>query len=102
MSSELYYQEKFKQTIEDHLPLLKEKVTTQPIESYLQTQCKYNFYLLLNRLNVSYKYHWVVLRVNGLHTPQDYTGEKMFIYLPDFKQVDRLMQVYNTKSEPIF
>ena len=102
MSSELFYQEKFKQTIEDHLSILKANRTTQPIEAYLQNQCRNNFYLLLNNLNVPFKYHWIVLRVNDLHSPLDYTGTQTFIHLPEFQYVDRLMQVYNTKSESIF
>lgn len=103
-SNDKFYSEDFKQVIEDHLPYLKRLSSTrsQSFPAYYQIQCKHNYYLLLSSIGVPYKYHWIIMRLNGYHSPMEFTGEESAVLIPDFPTVDRLMSTFNTTSTTLF
>lgn len=72
----VFYNPKFRALIEDHLNVLKtSNVTVQPVELQLFWKYEGNFYGLLTELGIKSIYHWIYLRVNGMHHPYEYAKE---------------------------
>lgn len=96
-----YFTTEYKTLIEDHLTILISKSTSRTIENYKATQFKNNFYGLLKSLGVKPTYWWVLLRLNELETPLDYTGEFAIRYLEP-SVLDRFNQQFRTVSGELF
>lgn len=96
-SSDYYYQrEEFRNIIEDHLQVLKHKGTKIPIpvSAYQESKYRGDFYGLLQNLQIPVELHWIVLRINGLHSPMDYQGTMIEIIGPDHNYIKLLLQRY--------
>lgn len=91
--------EDFLVLIESHVPFFRSHAETKyiDIEPVIGQHFKGDFYGLLNSLAVDKKYHYLVLRMNGLLASSDYTGEDLQIMMPAYNRVDRIYANYNTK-----
>lgn len=71
----------FRRVVEDHLDLIKTRAISKTEIPTPQQFGKYrgDFYGLLIELGVKEQFHWITLRVNGLHSPADYVDENLLI-----------------------
>lgn len=68
----------FKHMLEDHLTYMQkhESVTVFMPDTALRAKYKGDFYGLLKHYQFDDRYHWVIMRLNGLHASDDYTGDE--------------------------
>lgn len=74
----------FRNLIENHLIYLQNNVSTinyalDPQDEYV---CIGDFYKLLNLLNINQDLFYIVLRMNNLHSPIDYSGNLGILLIP--------------------
>lgn len=107
-SSALFHEAGFRALVEDHLSILRtHKVTATPIPLHTYWKYEGNFYGYLLRHNIPHRHHWIYLRVNGMHSPQEFAKsvnenlEMEFIpYLlePDPDFISELVTLYNQRK----
>ena len=80
----LFYSTAFRNLIENYLSVLKQipSTTTIPLTEGQQYQYQGNFYGLLVSLNIPQDLHWITLRLNGLLSPFDFTGDLPNLLVP--------------------
>ena len=92
----LYYDDGFRNTIEDHLPYLQlaanSDVTAVPDATAYKYE--YDLYGLLYSLGIPKCYHWVILRVNGFRSPIEYTVAVNNLLIPKSQVIDNIRQTY--------
>ena len=91
---EIYYLDDFRNVLEDHMSYLRTHpaTTTIQVEPMVAFKFEYDFYGLLQALNVSPHLHWVVLRMNLLTGSTDYRRDMLYLWLPDFTVVEHIRQ----------
>lgn len=91
-----YYREEFRNIIEDHLYILKHKGKKIPVPVTAIQEMKYkgDFYGLLRSLGIPIEFHWITMRINGLHSPMDYQGTLIELIGPDDGYIKLLLQRY--------
>lgn len=98
--ADIFYDDAFRRSVEDHLPYLKSLKVNQVINVEPMQAYKYagDFFALLTSLNIPMKYHWIVMRLNDMLSPQDYKDTQLeFIYPPpdELKKISRLFLSQN-------
>jgi hypothetical protein len=85
--------------IESCLTLIKANSRLYNFTPKENQRAKYNgdFYGLLDDCGLSKEYHYATMRVNGLASSADYTGDNRILYAPDVKIMDLLKKIYITK-----
>lgn len=95
---DVYYEEGFRNVLEDHMTYLREHAETIVLTVTPKQTDVYQFDLigLLNELNVPMYLHWVIMRMNHLNTitqvPADLTG----LLSPKANEISKLEQTYST------
>ena len=97
----LFYNPSFRATLETHLSLLREHKDTDflTIESYPAHKYEYDFYGLLSFYKVEPKYHWLILRMNEMTSPPEYTSDITAILIPSNAVVGSIVQAYRTSNK---
>lgn len=87
-----YYSQAFRNLIEDHKNyLLNHSLTKQiPLTPNAEDIYTGDFYQLLQSLRIEQDLWWIIMRLNGLHSPLDYTGNLGNIYVPDASVINSL------------
>lgn len=94
------YSPEFRIVIESHLPRLKNEavdfINVEPVEAY---RFEYDYLALLRYKNIPYRYHWIVMRVNGFDSPFQAHRDIRHIFVPNFTTIDRLFNMFlNTRG----
>lgn len=100
-TSNVYYEQGFRVMLEDHLTYLKDLSTTRKINLESQMAYKYegDFDGLLTVLNIRPEYHFIIMRLNNMTSPQEFNPDKtMTLLIPDNKEIDRIRATYKTKN----
>lgn len=94
------YTREFHNMLENHtLQLLRSSgVQAIGVENGLALQYDSDFFGLLAALLVPPKYHWVVMRCNGMYSPTDYKSSVTSVILPNFDEIDELQGMFNASS----
>lgn len=96
----VYFEHDFKVVLESHLTYLK---ISNPKAVNVSKQQNYKYegdlYGLLDELNINKEYHYIVMRINDYVNSAHFKGDKEFLILPDFAEVEILKGVYQTKNE---
>lgn len=87
-----YYDESFKNTLEAHLPTLRNSAKTRtvvisPLQSVVY---KGNLYGLLNELRVPSFQHWIVMRLNAMFSSFELDDSISTLLLPDMAELEQL------------
>ena len=84
MGDKNLYDVAFRNIIESHLKYLREHLNTQSIrlDPHIEYEYAGDFYGLLQAMGYPHDIQWILMRVNGLHSPIDYTGELETILVP--------------------
>lgn len=96
--AEIYFQQNFFVTLESHIDYFKQHTTTKivqldPLKAYAHTG---DLYGMLEETGVDRQYHWFVMRLNGMASPQEFDSTKLTLYVPDTALLDRICTSYNT------
>lgn len=100
----IYYSERFRQMVEDHLLIIRDMSTTTTkiiTEDDWATLYRYvgDFNGFLSALNIQPKYHWTIMRINGFRSRFDLTTEVTRLIFPDWEYVDKLAQLSKEKRK---
>ena len=82
--SDEYYDEHFRNCIEDHLPYLRKEgnYTVVTFDNGVAYKYENDFTGLLLYLKIPKSLHWIVLRLNGFTSPIEYDGTVNFVKIP--------------------
>jgi hypothetical protein len=83
----------FRNLIENHRLLLKKDTNTFFIELSPHDEYKYtgDFYQLLSKLKINQSLFWITMRINDMHSPIDYNGDKKIILVPAMATINYLL-----------
>jgi hypothetical protein len=87
----------FRNLIENHLNLLRILPSTKrlPIDPKKEHSYYGDFYnLLYNEFGIAQDILWVVMRVNHLNSPLDYTGALGYVTIPSRSEIEQLLRRY--------
>lgn len=89
-----YYDADFRNVLEDHMGYLRSHASTRTIVVDPGQAYKYEFdlYGYLLSVGVPANLHWVVLRLNKLTTPMDFTMQLSQLLVADAGLVDKIRQ----------
>ena len=78
-----YYIPSFNKVLEDHLEYISKSAISDRIIPTGRQYAKFigDFTGLLIELDVKEEYHWITMRINGLHSSMDYLDESLVIKL---------------------
>jgi len=84
------------EVLESHLSFMKTHRSTKTISIGLDQAAIYkgDFYGLLNSLHVDKKYHYPIMRVNGLLSSSDYDGILSEIIQPSEEVINDITTIY--------
>jgi len=100
-TKKLYFDPKFRRVLESYMKWFRDHPETNiiPINPHDNYKYEGDFYGLLNAQGIPRDYHWIVMRVNNLYRPGDVRESMSAIKVPDFGTMDRIMQMYRTKTK---
>ena len=83
---------------DSHVSFLKAHPATRVTQVEPLQADKYtgDFFGLLDYLRVGKKYHFVVMRVNGLYSSGDFDGEMQSVLIPPLDEVNKIFTIYNS------
>jgi hypothetical protein len=95
---EVYNDPDFLVALESHLTYLRSSPSLRVVTVSIHQNHKYegDLYGLLDDLNVEKKYHYIVMRVNGMVSSADYDGTRENLFIPDFTEVNLLKNILQT------
>jgi len=99
----IYYSESWRTMIECHLPILLARPdnTVRNIAPYNALRYEGDLMGLLVEEKFAPQYHWIIMRMNGFNSPEDYRLEKMQLVIPNFNMVEMLTNIHRTTMQKI-
>lgn len=96
----VYFDSKFKQLIEDHIELIcsdehSSEITVSNVDAAVY-HGDFNGLLLAN--GVEHNLHWIIMRMNGLTSPMQYTSDNTTIRLPDISYINILVNRFRANQ----
>ena len=93
---DIWYDQTFRITLEDHLTWLKNNSGTLQITIAANDAYKYegDFFGLLNKYNAPPYLHWIIMRMNGLTSPSDSDASINTLLVPNLNVLDNIRQSY--------
>ena len=90
--SDEFYDERFRNCIEDHLSYLKEPANVNQLTFDNGIAYKYenDFIGLLLYLKIPKERHWLTMRINGYTSPIQYNGDVNFVNIPNDNAIETL------------
>lgn len=99
----VYYSPGWMRMIESHMAYLRQQSAGNVVSITPHQAYKYeaDLFGLLHVLRVQSEYHWIVMRLNDMTSPNQLTSQHTSLILPDFAQIEKLLNVYQTTSKKI-
>lgn len=99
--ADIFYDSQFRIVLEDHMTYLKSLDTTKSISVELNNSYKYegDFYGLLQAMNIPAQNFFIILRMNNLTSPAEYTKDLTSLLVPDNTAINRIRSAYRTKNK---
>lgn len=94
----VFYTPDFRQLIEDHLEYLKTNNRSTRIQINDKDLHKYEYDLigLLLEYKLPRHLHWIVMRLNGFTSPDQFTELTTSLLIPEPSEIDRLKNIQST------
>jgi hypothetical protein len=94
-----YYTPAIRQMIEDLRSRIVTSASTSTVEITLDLEYRFrgDFYKLLQQMKYPQDMFWIIMRINGLHSPIDYDGNLGTLLVPSRHTLDTLVQKYMTQ-----
>lgn len=99
----VFYQAGFRRVIEDHLSNLRNSrgSNTLNIESNMAYAFEFNLYGVLTHYQIPGYLHWIMMRVNGMTSPDEYQASMTSLIHPDTELVEKYRSTYVTESQSL-
>ncbi len=96
----IYYVKGFRNTLEDHMTLLRGHPTTSlvmvtPSDAY---HYNHNLFGLLQKMKVPLYLHWLIMRMNNWTSPRAFDLNVTSLIWPDQTVVNRIQQSYTASN----
>lgn len=90
--SQDYYNQGLRNSLEAHLSYLRnsKSTTTQMVDQHQVIVYHGDLFGYLTMAGVKACYHWVIMRLNGLHSPRDFDERITALQIPDERELERL------------
>lgn len=90
--SQDYYDQGLRNSLEAHLSYLRnsKSTVTQPVDQHQVIVYHGDLFGYLTKANVKACYHWVVMRLNSMHSPRDFDETFRTLLVPDERELERL------------
>lgn len=100
----IYYHQPWLRTLESMMDLIHQDpgVNILSIEPTLGLRYQGDFYGLLVANQIPAKYHWIIMRLNNMTSPTEYTGEVLSIIVPGYDFVEDNLVVFRTIFQSSF
>jgi len=86
------------QLIDDHIGILKNMIQeTKPITGNKDYSYVGDFYGMLTALGIDKKYHYGIMKVNGIESSDDFNTDVTAIDIPSLSYMDSLLEVAKSK-----
>ena len=94
----IYYEDSFRNVIEDHLPWLRtsERTQARPLEPAVAMRNNFDLYTLLLEMNIAPHLHWTIMRMNGYTSPEQFTADVTALMIPDTGDMETLRATFMT------
>lgn len=101
MGGEITYSEEFKQVLEDHISVIQADPTTEVVE--IEPQVAYanegDLTAVLDHYNMPMEQHWLIMRVNGMTSPQEFRAETRTLLFPSTTTFDSILSGFRTDQK---
>lgn len=96
----IYYSDAFRRVLEDHMTFLTQSrsITTIPVDGQKSYKYEGDLFGLLEILNVPHALHWLVMRMNGMRSPNEVNAELRSLIVPQSELIDRIRRVHMTQN----
>lgn len=83
--SEHYYSEPYRIAVESCMELIRNSANTRVInvDAYQARIYEHQLFKFLLEVGIPYEVHWVVMRVNAMHSQTDFTRDTKTLIVPD-------------------
>lgn len=100
-ATDVAYSKAFMVYIESHMAWLREHPTTTVVDivPHLATKNAGNLYSYLVDIQFNMRWAWVVLRVNSMHSPLDFTGDETQLMIPSVELLQNLHTRFTARRE---
>lgn len=94
----IYYDSSVRNMLEMHLPYLLSdaKITHKAIPPETAYKNDKDFFGLMFDLGYQQHYHWIIMRVNGLRSPDEYHEEILDLLIPSTDTIAKLINMHQT------
>ena len=96
--SQIYYTDLLRDSLEDFMTLFRTDSSTQPmnIDPGLAQRFYGDLSGLLTFLRVPAQFHYAIMRVNKMNSPDEYRPTMLTLLTPDTGEIQRIMQTENS------
>lgn len=88
-----YYTQSVRKMLEYHIPYLRRnnRSTVINIDPHVAWEFEYDLNGLLLHFRIPWNLHWITMRLNDMHAPDEYRHTMLALYIPDVSVVDKLV-----------
>ena len=93
-----YFSLGFQNMMENHIPEIRAKSSTQNfrVDQAMVNKYEGDLFAVLYRMAIPSKYHWTIMRLNNMMSPTEFNQNTVNILLPDYEYIDQLFTIYNS------
>lgn len=99
---DIFFKKEFFDVLSAHLEFLRAHPDTKVVAIDKEKAHPHygDFYRYLLQIGVSVKYHWIIMRVNSMLHPSEFTPDKLMLYLPSEGIISkiRILQQYSQEG----
>lgn len=93
---DVYYSTGFRNTLESYIPTILSRpdtviVNLDPHDVY---EYEFDFYGLLRVAGIPERLRWIVMRLNGIHSPTNFPTDISSVYVPSDSFIERIKQIH--------
>ena len=101
LSPDIYYKEGWRNLIEDHLTWLMNRSELHRVDPSKAYVFQNDLMAYLQDLNIPYKHHWVIMRMNNMINNWDFTEDTQYLLMPTDSDIDFLTNCFTSNEHPM-
>ncbi len=94
----VFFRDDFRMELEKHIDVFRKEKGIQLITVDPNVALRYrgDFDGLMCYYKIPLKYHWIIMRINNLHSTFEYTEELRGLLIPNFESIEQLKATFTT------
>lgn len=87
-----YYDGRWRTAVEQHVPYLRNHPQTSPVDTgkLKGYRTRYDLFAFLTQERIPERYHWIIMRVNGFSSPEDFDESIGAVLVPSTSVIEEL------------